>query len=87
MDLVARGEISDNLKYRHGVTAWRVYHKGNGGEPPMWFDNFNQVKGNRKGQVRPTMFHETYTDFNKLHIPQQRHADPFNLRRCLRFYP
>ena len=61
-----KNQISPHLKYRPGLTSWKVYHKGgkNGREPPMFYENFGQVPDWRKKVIKESMFTDSYTDFN-----------------------
>jgi hypothetical protein len=82
-------EISPHLKYRPGLTSWKVYHKGKGkNHPAEWYTTFNSVPEFRRKVIKETMFTDTYTDFNNDEDRQgQDHADPLNLKYCMRFYP
>ena len=38
-------EISTKLKFRPGLTSWKVYHKGKGKNlPPKWFRRYEDVE-------------------------------------------
>ena len=90
-------EISPDLKYRPGLTSWKVYHRGKGKHHgPKFYKNFAEITEMdpqhnewRKKVVKETMFTSTYTDFNNDQDrgPDALHADPLNLKHCMRFYP
>jgi hypothetical protein len=54
--------VSPHLKYRPGLTSWKVYHRGKGkSHPPMWHLSWESVPDWKKGVLRKTMFSEEYT--------------------------
>jgi len=58
-------EVNAHLKYRPGLTSWRVYHRGKGKKhAPLWYKTFDSVPDWKRAVVKPTMFHDTYTYFN-----------------------
>lgn len=86
-----RSEISPHLKFRPGLTSWRVYHRGKGSKvPATFYKNFSEVPEQRQKAIRETMFNHTYTDFNndedRFGNPKD-HVDPLGLKNCMRFYP
>jgi 16S rRNA C967 or C1407 C5-methylase (RsmB/RsmF family) len=79
------GEVSKFLKYRPGLTKWRVFHKARGKmNPSAWYTEWGQVPEQRQGNLEKTMFHPVYTHKNNSNKKQE---DPLHLSRCLRFYP
>jgi hypothetical protein len=90
-------ELDSQLKYRPGLTAWKVYHRGRGKHHgPKWYKSFNEIcevepihNEWRKKIVKESMFTSTYTDFNNDEDRGEDapHADPLNLKHCMRFYP
>ena len=83
-------EVSPHLKYRQGMTAWKVFHRGKGKNwPPLWYKTWESVEDWKRDETKShalckTMFHPIYTHFN---TENQEQADPLNLRRCMRFFP
>lgn len=58
-------EVSPHLKYRQGLTKWRVYHKSKSrSQPAGWYYTYESVPENRRGAIRRTMFNGTYTVLN-----------------------
>ena len=84
-------ELSPFLRYRPGLTSWKVLHRGKGKKAgPMWYQNFKDVPDWQKKLVKETMFTSTYTDFNNdevRHGKPELHDDPLGLKHCMRFYP
>mmetsp|Transcript_17005 Transcript_17005/g.26223 ORF Transcript_17005/g.26223 Transcript_17005/m.26223 type:complete len:476 (-) Transcript_17005:292-1719(-) len=86
-------EVSEHLKYRPGLTSWKVYHKGKGSREengPRWFTKFEDVDSWRKKHIKETMFTDTYTDLNNEEGRAGNtslHSDPLGLKNCMRFYP
>lgn len=84
-------EVSPHLKYRPGLTSWKVFHRGKGKRHgPKWYTRFDDVEDWRQKVVKETMFTDTYTlhnnDEDKEGSPSL-HADPLGLKHCMRFYP
>ena len=84
-------EVSPHLKYRPGLTAWEVYHRGKGKRHgPEFYRSYIEVPDWKRKVIKETMFTSTYTDFNndedRIGKPEL-HADPLNLKKCMRFYP
>lgn len=85
-------EVSSHLKYRPGMLAWKVFHRGKGNkDPAMWFTDWRSVPPEKSTSAKDaarlveTMFSDTYTRHNNL--PDVELEDPYNLRRCLRLLP
>ncbi len=83
------GELSPHLKYRPGLTSWKVYHRGKGKkEGPSWYTRYEDVPDWKKKVIKETMFTDTYTSINNEEDrAESRKHDPLNLKRCLRIYP
>ena len=85
-------EVSPHLRYRPGLTSWKVYHRGKGKkEGPAWYQRYHDVSPEwKKKIIKETMFTDTYTDFNNDEVRgghPEKHADPLGLKHCMRFYP
>ena len=81
-------EVSPHLKYRPGLTSWKVFHRGKGKKGgPEWYKSFDDIADWRKKVVKETMFTSTYTDFNNDGRTPDLHDDPLGLKHCMRFYP
>jgi 16S rRNA C967 or C1407 C5-methylase (RsmB/RsmF family) len=86
-------EVSPHFKFRPGMTAWKVFHRGKGSKDPgLWFTDWRSVPENKKHsgnkdstKLLESMFSETYTRRNNM--PDMPHEDPFNLSRCVRLLP
>jgi len=86
-------EVSPHFKYRPGMTAWKVFHRGKGHmSPALWYTDWRSVPadkthaGNKDStRLLQTMFSEIYTRRNNM--PEAKHEDPYNLRRCVRLLP
>ena len=78
-------EVSPFLKYRKGLTAWKVFHKGKGVKnPAMWYTDWRSVpehqsRDSNKDAVKllPSMFSDIYTRANNL--PGAKKQDPLGL--------
>jgi multisite-specific tRNA:(cytosine-C5)-methyltransferase len=58
-------EVSPDLKYRPGLTSWKVYHRGKGkNHPPMFFKTFDEVPEFKRRVIKETMFTDPYTEMN-----------------------
>lgn len=81
-------EVSPHLKYRPGLTSWKVFHRGKGAKRgPEWYTNFDEVPDWRQKVVKESMFTSTYTEFNNDGRTRDLHQDPLGLKHCMRFYP
>lgn len=49
-------EVSPHLKYRQGLTSWKVYHRGKGSHPAEFYTDFSDVPEARKKHIKETMF-------------------------------
>jgi multisite-specific tRNA:(cytosine-C5)-methyltransferase len=86
-------EVSPFLKYRKGLIAWKVFHKGKGvKQPAMWYTDWRSVpehhsRDSNKDAVKllPSMFSDIYTRANNL--PGAKKQDPLGLQKCLRLLP
>jgi len=54
--------------------------------PQRWFTSYAEVPENYRKALKETMFSDTYTFFNN-EEGRKEHADPLNLRRCIRIFP
>ena len=80
-------EIHPEFRFRPGMTAWKVYHKGKGKRfPPKWFTDYSETEGQYAKTLKPTMFGGVYTTINPLAKPEDQ-VDPLNLKRCIRVFP
>ena len=58
-------EVSSHLKYREGLTKWRVFHRQKSrSQPAAWYYTYDSVPENRRGAIRRTMFNSIYTEIN-----------------------
>ena len=63
-------EVSKELKYRQGMTAWKVFHRGKGKNwPPLWYKTWESVEDWKRDETKShalceTMFHPIYTHLN-----------------------
>ncbi len=86
-------EVSSHLRYRKGLTAWKVFHRGKGSrDPPVWYSDWRSVPDHKKhsgnkdsAKLVESMFSDVYTRLNTM--PGAKQEDPLNLRRCLRLLP
>ena len=88
-------EVSPHLKYRQGMLAWRVFHRGKGrSQPASWYTRWDAVPDWKRDSEKESshalsesMFHEIYTSFNSDGRSKRMMIDPLNLRHSMRFYP
>lgn len=83
-------EVSPFLRYRPGLTKWKVYHKGKGERHPAeYYTRYEDVPEPRRKMVKESMFTDTYTLHNNDpdRIEGTPDADPLGLKHCMRFYP
>ena len=86
-------EVSPFLKYRKGMIAWKVFHRGKGNQhPAVWYSDWRSVpsdkthSGNKdSSRLLETMFSDIYTRRNNM--PGVVQEDPYNLQRCMRLLP
>ena len=63
-------DVSPHLKYRPGMTAWKVFHRGKGKNwPPLWYKTWESVEDWKRDETKShslckTMFHPIYTHLN-----------------------
>jgi multisite-specific tRNA:(cytosine-C5)-methyltransferase len=82
-------EVSPFLRYRPGLTSWKVYHKAKGKNwPSEFYTKYDDVPECRRKVVKETMFTDTYTSFNNDEDrSESKDSDPLGLKNCMRFYP
>jgi 16S rRNA C967 or C1407 C5-methylase (RsmB/RsmF family) len=61
-----RNQVSPHLKYREGLTSWKVIHKkGSSHEDGYdWFTKYEDVPENYRKQIKKSMFTAPYTTTN-----------------------
>jgi hypothetical protein len=65
-------EVSPHLRYRKGMTFWKVFHRGKGSrDPPVWYSDWQSVPENKRhsgnkdsAKLVESMFSGVYTRDN-----------------------
>ena len=78
-------ELDPSFKYRKGMTAWKVFHRGKGArDPPVWYSDWRTVPDYKRyreggkdgtkeiGKLVSSMFHNIYTVRNNSAKPASK---------------
>jgi len=74
------------IKFREGLIKWKVCVDFDKDKNYIWKEKYNDVKNNRNGLIKESMFHEIYTYKNNHPTALFKFTDPLNLRNCIRIY-
>ena len=74
------------IKFREGLIKWKVCVDIDKDKNYIWKEKYNEVKNNRNGLIKESMFHEIYTYKNNHPTALFKFTDPYNLRNCIRIY-
>ena len=74
------------IKFREGLIKWKVCVDVDKDNKYIWKEKFSEVKNNRNGLIKESMFHEIYTHKNNHPSALFKFTDPLNLRNCIRVY-
>ena len=74
------------IKFREGLIKWKVCVDINKDNNFIWKEKFSEVKNNRNGLIKESMFHDIYTYKNNHPSALFKFTDPLNLRNCIRVY-
>ena len=74
------------IKFREGLIKWKVCVDIDKDNNYIWKEKFNEVKNDRKGLIKESMFHDIYTYKNNHPTALFKFTDPLNLRNCIRIY-
>ncbi len=75
-----------NIKFREGLIKWKVCVDMDKDKNYIWKEKYSDVKNNRSGLIKETMFHNIYTYKNNHPSALFKFTDPLNLRNCIRIY-
>ena len=74
------------IKFREGLIKWKVCIDVDKDNNYIWKEKFSEVKNNRNGLIKESMFHDIYTYKNNHPTALFKFTDPLNLRNCIRVY-
>ena len=74
------------IKFREGMIKWKVCIDIDKDKNYIWKEKYSDVKNNRDGLIKESMFHEIYTYKNNHPSALFKFTDPLNLRNCIRIY-
>ena len=74
------------IKFREGLIKWKVCVDIDKDNNYIWKEKFSDVKNNRNGLIKESMFHDIYTYKNNHPSALFKFTDPLNLRNCVRVY-
>ena len=74
------------IKFREGLIKWKVCTDVDKDNNYIWKEKFSEVKNNRNGLIKESMFHDIYTYKNNHPTALFKFTDPLNLRNCIRVY-
>ena len=74
------------IKFREGLIKWKVCIDVDKDNNYIWKEKFSEVKNNRNGLIKDSMFHDIYTYKNNHPTALFKFTDPLNLRNCIRVY-
>ena len=74
------------IKFREGLIKWKVCVDIDEDNNYVWKEKFSDVKNNRNGLIKESMFHEIYSYKNNHPTALFKFTDPLNLRNCIRIY-
>ena len=73
------------IKFREGLVKWKVC-TGIENNKCIWEEKYQNLKDNKSGLIKESMFHEIYTYKNNHPGALFSFTDPLNLRNCIRIY-
>ena len=73
------------IKFREGLIKWKVC-VGVENNKYIWEEKYQNLKDNKSGLIKESMFHEIYTYKNNHPSALFTFTDPLNLRNCIRIY-
>ena len=73
------------IKFREGLVKWKVCIDIENNKC-KWEEKYQNIKDNKSGLIRESMFHDIYTYKNNHPGPLFSFTDPLNLRNCIRIY-
>ena len=74
------------IKFREGLIKWKVCVGVDKNNKYIWEEQFQNVKDNKSGLIKESMFHDIYTYKNNHPGALFSFTDPLNLRNCIRIY-
>ena len=74
------------IKFREGLIKWKVCIDVDKDNNYIWKEKFSEVKNDRNGLIKESMFHDIYTYKNNHPTALFKFTDPLNLRNCIRVY-
>jgi len=74
------------INFSEGLIKWKVCVDIDKDKNYIWKEKYNDVKNNRNGLIKESMFHEIYTHKNNHPTALFKFTDPLNLRNCIRIY-
>ena len=74
------------IKFREGMIKWKVCIDIDKDKNYIWKEKYSDVKNDRNGLIKESMFHEIYTYKNNHPSALFKFTDPLNLRNCVRIY-
>ena len=75
-----------NIKFREGLIKWKVCVDVDKNKNFIWKEKYSDVKNNKNGLIKESMFHDIYTYKNNHPTALFKFTDPLNIRNCLRVY-
>ena len=75
-----------DIKFREGLIKWKVCVGVDKNGKFIWEEKYENVKDNKSGLIKESMFHDIYTYKNNHPGPLFSFTDPLNLRNCIRIY-
>ena len=73
-------------KFREGLIKWKVCVDVDKNKNFIWKEKYSDVKNNKNGLIKESMFHDIYTYKNNHPTALFKFTDPLNIRNCLRVY-
>ena len=74
------------IKFREGLIKWKVCTGIDNNNKLIWEEKYQNVKDNKSGLIRESMFHDIYTYKNNHPGALFSFTDPLCLRNCIRIY-
>ena len=74
------------IKFREGLIKWKVCVGIDKDKNYIWEEKYKDLKSNKSGLIKESMFHEIYTYKNNHPTALFKFTDPLNLRNCIRIY-
>ena len=74
------------IKFREGLIKWKVCVGIDKDKNYIWEEKYKDLKSNKSGLIKESMFHEIYTYKNNHPTALFKFTDPLNLRNCVRIY-